>query len=370
MRIVPPHILAVLDIDLAALRQNILTLQARVAPRARLAGVVKANAYGIGLAEVAGIHKQLGTQTFFAATPEEGADLRAILGSDGEIAILCGLVAGAAPYYRQHHLTPVLNSLAQLAEWKKDGQGDPAILHLDTGMRRLGLESGEADYLLAHPDVCSGVNVTMVMSHFACADEPDHPLTGQQNAAFERFSAEICRNNPEIRRSLSNSAGIFASPAYHYDVVRPGMAVYGLNPIPGKPNPMKQVVQLRARVLQTRKAQAGNSVGYGASYICPAPRCIATVALGYADGFLRALSNRGVLFWNGQPCPVLGRVSMDVVTLDITDITGPEPVAGDWVDVLGPDQDADHLAQQAGTIGYEILTGLSARYHRRYHDRA
>ncbi len=368
MMTVPPHILSVLDIDLEALRQNILTLQRRVAPRTRIAGILKANAYGIGLAEVAVIHQQLGTDTFFVATPEEGAALRAITGPGAEIALLCGLIRGAAPFYNQHSLTPVLNNLTQLAAWKKDGQGQPAILHLDTGMRRLGLDTSEAAHLLANLELLADVNVTMVMSHFVCADEPGHPLIAQQNADFKRLTAAIHAQNPAIRLSLSNSAGVFASSAYHYDLVRPGMAVYGLNPTPDHPNPMQAVAQLRVRVLQIRDALAGETVGYSATYQCPTPRRIATVALGYADGFLRSLSNRGVLFWNGQACPILGRVSMDLVTLDVTDITGSQLVEGDWVDVLGPGQDADHLAEQAGTIGYEILTAFGARYHRHYRN--
>lgn len=368
MKTIPPHALAVLDINLAAIRQNMLTLQKKVSSRTHIAGVVKADAYGIGMAQVAPIHQQLGTENFFVATPEEGAALRSILGPGADIALLCGLIPGAVPFYLQHALTPVLNSLAQLAAWKKDGQGQAAILHLDTGMRRLGLDTGEAAHLLAHPELLDGVNVTMVMSHFACADEPGHLLTEQQNTDFERLTGAIRAQNPAIKLSLSNSAGLFASSSYHYDVVRPGMAVYGLNPTPDQPNPMQAVAQLRVRVLQIRQALAGESVGYSATYQCQTPRRVATVALGYADGFLRSLSNRGVLFWNGQACPILGRVSMDLVTLDVTDINGPQPVEGDWVDVLGAGQDADQLAQQAGTIGYEILTGFSARYHRHYRD--
>ena len=368
--------LAVLDIDLAAVADNIRQLQKRVSPSARVAGVVKADAYGIGLAEIAALHRQLGTESFFVATPEEGLRLRGLsgFGAEGgatlEIAPLCGLLPGEAGLYRHHALTPVLNSLAQIAEWEKGGGGAPAMLHLDTGMRRLGLDSGETAHLVAHPELLDGVNITVLLSHFACADEPENPLTNRQKDDFERFSAGIYAKKPGIRRSLSNSAGVFAHPACHYELVRPGMAVYGLNPVPGQENPMKSVVQLRARILQTRKALPGETIGYGATYQCKEMRSLACVALGYADGFLRSLSNCGVLFWNGRPCPVLGRVSMDVVSVDITGLTGPAPQAGDWMEVLGQNQSVDALAGQAGTIGYEILTSLGARYRRHYHPAA
>lgn len=358
--------LAVLEIDLTALEKNIRLIQNRVAPTARVAGVVKADAYGLGMAEIAAVHQKTGTPTFFAATPEEGERLRALLGPVPEIALLCGLVPGAAGFYRGFGLTPVLNSLGQLAEWRVEGGAAPAMLHLDTGMNRLGLDRVETARLLSEPALLDGIGLTALLSHFACADEANHPMTKRQKDDFERITAQILAQKPGIRRSLANSAGIFASSSYYYDLVRPGMAVFGLNPTPGQGNPMQNVVKLRARILQIRQIGKNETIGYGATCLCPAPRRAATIGLGYADGFLRSLSNRGVLFWNGQPCPVLGRVSMDLVTVDVTDVTGRTPREGDWIDVLGPDQGADELAEQAGTIGYEILTSLGARYQRRY----
>ncbi len=355
---IPKTANAVLEIDLGALAANIRLLQDKSGP-AKLAGVVKANAYGLGLAQVAAVHRALGTETFFVATLDEGVALRALTGPGCEIAVLSGLLPGMETVFAHHALTPVLNSLEQIRSCRTG----PAMLHIDTGMRRLGLDSNETKAVLDRPDMLKGLNLTAILSHFACADEPDQSsLTRNQYEQFMHFSALF----PGIRRSLSNSAGIFASPDYHLDLVRPGMAVYGLNPVPQHPNPMNPVVGLKVRVLQVRDALAGESVGYGAVYRCTEKRRIATVALGYADGFLRSLSNRGKLFWRGQACPIAGRVSMDLVTLDVTQITGPEPVAGDWVEVIGPHQDADALAAQAGTIGYEILTGLGDRYHRVY----
>lgn len=358
---------AVLEIDLDAVASNINLLQSR-APNAQMSGVVKANAYGIGLAEITGVHKALGTKTFFVATPDEGIALRAILGPGFEIIVLGGLFAGAEGVYHDHALTPVINTLADVERLRP---GQESVLHIDTGMSRLGLDGADTKKILEDPAILRAANITMVMSHFACADEVGHPLTEQQFKAFSAFATLF----PGARKSLSNSSGIFASKAYHFDMVRPGMAVYGLNPIPEQSspqsnpqsNPMRPVVQLRARILQIREVAAGASVGYGASYRCATPHRIATVALGYADGFLRSLgNNNGRLFWRGQACPILGRVSMDLVTLDVTDVVGDPPRAGAWVDVLGPGQDADALAHSAGTIGYEILTGLGSRYARLY----
>lgn len=352
---------SVLDINLDALADNIRLLQSR-APKAAMAGVVKANAYGTGMEQVAGVHRRLGTNTFFVATLDEGIALRKILGAGPEIGILGGLFHGTEKEYTAHDLMPVLNSLEAADRWTN---GRPAILHIDTGMRRLGLDTRETERLKNDPSLLSHLNIAIVMSHFACADEPGHPLTPEQFAKFN----DIQMLFPKARKSLSNSAGIFVSSDYHFDLIRPGMAIYGLNPTPDQPNPMKPVVQIKTRILQIRDALDGETVGYAASYTAKGTRRIATVALGYADGFLRSLSNRGKMFWQGQAVPIVGRVSMDLVTLDVTDVQG-NPQAGDWVWVLGSDQDADTLATAAGTIGYEILTDLGQRYARTYSGKA
>ena len=348
---------SILDINLDAVRNNIRLLQAH-APTAKIAGVVKANAYGTGMEQIAKVHAGLGTKTFFVATLDEGIALRNILGPGAEIGILGGLFHGAEDEYPAHNLMPVLNSLEDITRWQT---GAPCIVHIDTGMRRLGLDTKEAGRLKADPSLIGHLNVAIVMSHFACADETGHALTPEQ---FSKFN-DIQHLFPGARKSLANSAGIFVSSDYHFDIVRPGMAVYGLNPIPDKPNPMKPVVQIKTRILQVRDALAGESVGYAASYKCDGPKRIATIALGYADGFLRSLSNKGTLFWQGQAVPIVGRVSMDLVTLNVTGVRG-SPKAGDWVEVFGPGQDVDTLAAAAGTIGYEILTDLGNRYARVY----
>ena len=360
---IPESASAVLTVDLAALAANIRLLQAK-AGTAKLAGVVKANAYGLGLAQIVAVHQRLGTETFFVATLDEGIALRKLTGPGCEIAVLSGLLPGISGLYKLNTLTPVLNSLEEIARYQAEGAGiGAAMLHIDTGMRRLGLDTNEMKRVIEQPGLLKGLRLTAILSHFACADDPaQNDMTWDQYEIFSHFASFF----PGIRRSLSNSAGMFASPDFHLDLVRPGMAVYGLNPIPGQPNPMQAVANLKVRVLQIRDALPGESVGYGALYRCAGKRRIATVALGYADGFLRALGGRGALYWRGQACPIVGRVSMDLVTLDVTDLAGPEPLAGDWVEVLGPHQDADALAEKAETIGYEILTQLGDRYHRVY----
>lgn len=363
--------LGILDIDLGAVAKNIDILKNKLSPQTALAGVVKANAYGLGLEQIALAHINAGTRTFFVATLEEGITLRQILDrhavQDPEIAVLCGLLPGMAGEYRAYRLTPVLNDLGQVALCRRELSGLPAMLHVDTGMRRLGLDGREADQVLADQGLLDGVHLTAILSHLACADEPTHPLNAVQLTLFDRFTAQF----PGIRQSFGNSSGVFLSPAYHRDLVRPGMAVYGLNPVAPQANPMNPVVRLRSRILQLRDAATGESVGYSATYQCKTPRRVATIALGYADGFLRSLSSRGCVLF-GEPgaqqaCPILGRVSMDLITVDVTDVTGVPPVAGGWVDVFGPTQDVDHWAALAGTIGYEILTALGARHARRYH---
>lgn len=353
---------ALLTIDLKALAGNHGLFRRRVGPRVRVAGIVKADAYGLGMIPVAETLYAQGCRDFFVATLEEALSLRAAL-PDAPIAMLGGLSCGTEDDFIAHNIVPVLNSAADISGWKecaaRTGRKLPAILHFDTGMNRLGLGADETAALLDDPYAFDGLDIRLVMSHFACADEKGHPLTAQQQARFEVIAAHF----PGIEKSLANSSGIFRDTAYHYDLVRPGMGVYGLNPVPETVNPMQPVVRLEARILQIRNARKGETVGYGASHTLERDTRLATVGLGYADGFLRSLSGRGVLYYQGTPCPVIGRVSMDLVTVDIGSLpTHP----GEMLEVLGPHQDADALAAAAGTIGYEILTSLGARYKRVY----
>ncbi len=354
-----------LTIDLAALRDNYALLREKAGAGCTVAGVVKANGYGLGLAPVVRILAKAGCETFFVATPEEGARVREIL-PNAQIAVLGGLYKGAENFYAAHNLIPVIGSLEECARYKnRAGDSKPVVLHFDTGMNRLGFGQDETPVLLAEPERLEGLDVKMIMSHFACADEKGHEMN---EAQYERFKA-VAAHFPEAQKSLANSSGVFRDPRYHFDVARPGMALYGLNPTPEAPNPMRRVISLDVRVLQIREVKTGETTGYGASYRHEKDTVTATVALGYADGILRALSNKGHLYWQGRALRILGRVSMDTITLDLGALAeNARPQIGDYLEVIGPHQSADDLATQAGTIGYEILTSLGDRYERVYLD--
>lgn len=352
---------AILHIDLAAIAENWRLLAARAAPGA-VAGVVKANAYGLGADKVAPALRAAGCRHFFVAHLAEGIALRETLGSGPMIAVLNGFAPGADG---DAALVPVLNSLgdvlAHAAAGRSAGQARRALLHLDTGMARLGLDAAEQARLVADHSLLAGLDLLYVMTHLACADEPDHPLNAEQAARFDR----ACSVLPKFKRSFANSSGLFLGADYASDLARPGCALYGINPTPGLPNPLRQVLRLEAPVLQIREIPAGASVGYGASFMAARPSRIATIAVGYADGYLRSLSGQGGAAYRGLMLPLVGRVSMDLITLDVTDVPGLVP--GDAVTLIGGAAPSpDDLAARAGTIGYEILTSLGARYRRAY----
>ena len=238
----------------------------------------------------------------------------------------------------------------------------PAAVHFDTGMNRLGLPPAEFARLAAEQNRLAGIYLRFLMSHLACADTPEHPLNARQLAAVETARARL-QGTPA---SLCNSAGIFLGSDYHYQLARPGVALYGVNPIPGRPNPMTQVVRLQGKILQVREIDAPQTVGYGATHRVAGPTRIATVAVGYADGYLRSLSNRAWAWIGDQRVPVVGRVSMDLITLDVSAVSGDSARLGAFVDLIGPEFGVGQLAEAAGTIGYEILTALGQRYHRVY----
>ena len=352
---------AILHIDLAAIAENWRLLAARAAPGA-VAGVVKANAYGLGADKVAPALRAAGCRHFFVAHLAEGIALRETLGSGPMIAVLNGFAPGADG---DAALVPVLNSLgdvlAHAAAGRSAGQARRALLHLDTGMARLGLDAAEQARLVADHSLLAGLDLLYIMTHLACADEPDHPLNAEQAARFDRACAVL----PKFKRSFANSSGLFLGADYASDLARPGCALYGINPTPGLPNPLRQVLRLEAPVLQIREIPAGASVGYGASFMAARPSRIATIAVGYADGYLRSLSGQGGAAYRGLMLPLVGRVSMDLITLDVTDVPGLVP--GDAVTLIGGAAPSpDDLAARAGTIGYEILTSLGARYRRAY----
>ncbi|MEM9122807.1 MAG: alanine racemase [Pseudomonadota bacterium] len=358
-----------MTVDLGALVANYRALEGLAGPN-RMGAVVKADAYGLGVGPVVEALLEAGCSTFFVAQLEEAADLAAKFPeAPFAVYVLNGLLPGQEADARCIGARPVLNSLEQVAAWREaastSNSGQNAALHVDTGMNRLGLAPDEARALLQDPASLEGISLTLLMSHLACADRPDMPLSDVQRRAFETVRAAA----PTLPASLANSAGIFLGKAFHYDLVRPGIALYGGNPLQSGalPVPLQPVVTLKAPVLQVRDVEPGATVGYGASFVAKRPTRIATIGAGYADGVLRALSNRGEVVVRGQRVPIAGRVSMDLVGIDVTDVPGaPDgPVGpGEPVTLLGDGVTIDDLAEKAGTIGYEILTSLGRRYRR------
>ena len=355
---------AILEIDLAGVAANWRFLARQVGP-ASCAAVVKADAYGLGAAPVSAALAEAGCQLFFTATLDEAIALRDVLPLPSKIAVLNGVLPHCGEEFVEYRLIPVLNDPGQIADWQQIGArraGLPALLHLDTGMARLGLTMREFDSIADRLVARSGIRWQALISHLACADQSAHPLNGLQLAQFvsarERFA--------NLPASLAASSGIFLGRNYHLDFVRPGAALYGVNPHPGAPNPMRQIVHLRGRILQVRDVDQGQSVGYGATHVMDAPGRLATVAVGYADGWLRSLSGRGWGRLAGKRVPLLGRVSMDLVVFDVSDVTPAFARPGGFVDLLDEDYGVDAAAADAGSIGYEILTALGRRHHRIY----
>jgi len=355
----------ILTIDLGALAANYRQLKERVGA-ARVAGVVKADAYGLGALRVAPALYAAGCRDFFVAQFSEAPALRGVLGPDARLYVLNGLMPGAERACAEAGIIPVLNSLDQIENWSRTGRARgaalPALLQLDTGMSRLGLPAEEVETLLAEPARLEGVRLTHVMSHLASADAPESPQNAEQLAAMRRLAAAF----PGIEPCFANSGGIFLGSEYHGALVRPGIALYGGAPTAGVPNPMAPVVRLDVRVVQTRTVPAGAKVGYGGVHVTSGERRLATLAAGYADGLLRALSDRGAAYVGGTRLPIVGRVSMDSLTLDISALPPGTLKLGDLVEIVGPHQTLEDVARDAGTISYEILTSLGGRYHRVY----
>lgn len=354
-----------LRVDLQALVENYQTIAARVAP-ARLAAVVKADAYGLGAARVAPALFDAGCRDFFVAHFVEALELRPCLPDTATIRVLNGLMPDSEAACARTDIVPVLNSLDQARRWqaaaRSVGRSLPAALQVDTGMSRLGLAPEDVTVLVADASFGAHVSLELVMSHLACADTLNHPANAAQLASFEA----LARHFPGVPRSLANSGGAFLPASFHHNLARTGVAVYGGAPNDASINPMRPVVSLGARVIQLRTVPAGSGVGYGHSFRTDGPTRIATIGVGYADGLPRSLGNRGAAWFNGQRLPIVGRVSMDSITLDVTVLADGELAPGDWVELIGPTQSLDMLARDAGTISYEILTSLGTRYHRSY----
>jgi alanine racemase len=357
---------AVLEIDLAGIVANWRLLAWRVKP-ARCAAVVKADAYGLGAAQVSAALAEAGCRLFFVATLDEGMALRGALPVCCEIAVLNGPAPGSAEEFVSHCLIPVLNEPGQIATWAVASRRHgclPALLHVDTGMARLGLTVPEFDALVRAGPEHGEIHWRALISHLACADQPRHPLNNLQCGRFVSARSRL----KGVPASLAASSGIFLGPAFHFDFVRPGAALYGVNPQPGSPNPMRQIVRLKGRILQIREVDRGDPVGYGAAHVMDHRGRLATVAIGYADGWLRSLSHRGSGRLGGTRVPLIGRVSMDLAVFDVSAVDPALARPGGSIELLGDDYGLDAAATDAGTIGYEVLTALGRRYHRVYRD--
>lgn len=360
-----PEAMSRLIVDLDAIVANWRQLNERSAP-ARAAAVVKADAYGLGAIPVARALAAAGARTFFVAHPAEAAELRPHLPADATLYVLNGFTPGDEAAMAALNAVPVINDLGQLTVWAKLAERLqrrlPVAIHIDTGMNRLGLDAHEVHQLGENPHSLRGLDLRLWISHLACADEAGHLLTHVQAGRF----ANALMHLPIAPASLANSSGIFRlNAAERQALTRPGAALYGVNPTPEATNPMQAVVRLEARILQVRSVDSGQTVGYGATHTFAKPAKIAVIAAGYADGFHRALSGKALVHINEHPCPVVGRISMDLACVDITGC--PTPIApGAFALLLGPQQSVDALAGQGGTIGYEILTSLGRRYARLY----
>jgi len=344
---------ATLTIDLDAIAANWRALDRMTGPGVQTGAVVKADAYGLGVTRVVRTLAQAGARRFFVAYAEEGAQVRQALGPGPQIAVLSGHCPGDTEMIHDLDLTPMLNSLDQITRHLEALPGHPFGVQLDTGMNRLGVEMLEWQ---AVAPILIEAGPELVMSHLACADEPDHPLNESQLRTFHEMT-----DGTGLPRSLAATGGILLGQRYHFDLARPGVGLYGGLPY----SAALPVVSLSLPVIQTRVVEPGESVGYGSTWVAERTSVVATVAAGYADGLPRTLSNTAQLWDSDTPCPIVGRVSMDAITVDITHL----PEMPRTLDILGPSQTVDALAQVGGTIGYELLTALGPRYQRRYQER-
>jgi alanine racemase len=358
----------ILTVDLDAIVANWRKLEKTAVP-GECAAVIKADAYGCGVEPVARALAGAGCKTFFVATLDEARAAREALPS-AELYVLDGFFQNCGDAFAKLNCRPVIGDLNELAEWdvfcRRSGWSGGAAIHIDTGMNRLGLTLVEANGIV--PRINAGDHgITLVMSHLACAETLNHPLNAKQVATFR----EIGSNYSGVPASLSNSSGIYLGPQFQFDMVRPGAALYGINPTPEADNPMQPVVDLKARIVQLRNVERGDSVGYGGTWTARRPTKLAIVSAGYADGYFRAASandgTRGAeVVVAGKRCPIAGRISMDLMAIDITDLPDKTARRGHMATLIGEGITVDEVAHHFGTIGYEVLTSLGKRYARIY----
>ena len=353
-----------LTVELEALKANYRALKA-AAPGARMSAVVKANAYGLGAEVVAKALEQVGCDLFFTTRAHEGVELRRA-GIDAEIYILDGLVGDTGGIFHRYNLTPVLNSLDEIRQYRAMRRSRHerlrAAIHFDTGMHRLGLPEEELETLAGDLSLLDGIEVTFWMSHLASSEDAASHVNTKQ---LERFRAGLARL-PKAKASLANSGGILLGQDYHFDICRPGVALYGCGPGPKVHAPIRNVATAEARILQVQELEPGESAGYGATWTADRPTRLATLALGYSDGYPWTLGNKGFVHIGGIRAPVVGRVSMDLITVDMTGVPEKAAKVGAWAETMGANVPPQELAQAAGTLPYELFTSLGKRYLRRY----
>lgn len=351
---------AVATIDVSAIVANYIALAKRVAPT-QCSAVVKANAYGLGAHKIAPALYQAGCRTFFVAQIREALLLKSILPSDVTLALLNGLPHLAEEFVAQSGIVPVLNSWNAIEVWqnicKKKDKKFPAIVQIDTHMNRLGLDQKELQKLIKHPTIFENADIKYILSHLANGEDDTHPSNYTQLTSFKTALAQL----PPCKVSFANSGGIFLGSDFYFDLVRPGIALYGIDPSGKHPSLLKPVLKLEAQVIQNRVVGAKAPVGYGESFITNRPSTLATISIGYADGWLRTLSNKGAVYFNGHKLPIVGRVSMDSIIVDTTDLD-QKPQTGDWVELIGPHQTLEKVSLDANTLPNEILTSLGSRY--------
>ncbi len=351
----------VLTIDLAALRHNYSAIARHIAPT-RAAAVVKADAYGLGASRVAPAFYDAGCRDFFVAHLGEAIALKPFLQPDATLYVLNGLQPGTEAACARDGILPVLNSLEQIENWgalaAKQGRKLPALLQLDTGMSRLGLSASEFERLLENFALLDNIDIKFVISHLASGDEPENAANARQLANMTALLVRL----PKLPVAFANSGGSFLDKSYHFDLARPGVALYGVGP----ENEIVPVLTLSARVIQVRDIDKGAAVGYGGTYVAEGPMRVATIAVGYADGWFRSLSNKGSAFFGDTRLPIIGRVSMDSITLDVSALPEGTLKLGSLVELIGPHQRLEDVARDCDTIPYEILTALGNRYARVY----
>jgi alanine racemase len=362
---VPDHLAsAILTIDLAALQSNFRTLAKQAGVACGVA--IKGEAYGLGMVPVARALWAAGCRDYFVSRPTEGQELRLVL-PEATIYVLDGFYAGQGDFYVKHNLIPALISIDEAKEWAHVAGNHACAIHVDTGIYRLGFSGAEFTKFCADAELRKALNIRLLVSHLACSDEPQHPLNAKQRDAFSGFKKML----PDMPTSFANSSGIYLGKDYAHDLVRAGVALYGGNPQPGKPNPMKTVVTLQLKVMQTRFVKQGETIGYSATWAAPRDARIAILGAGYRDGIPRKLSSQNAngpaqVFIAGRRVPIVGRVSMDMMAIDVTDIPEHETPRGTLAEIFGPNISVDEAAGFAGTISYELLTHLGNRYARHY----